>query len=105
MPTKNQKWSQVRNWNKKMITGAKGALLMIKNSKATTPSEWQEIELLLCYLDSMIDSWDKNNAESKADYLRKMGNMLRPTTSPALHTQIIGKGKCSNNLLDIAGGK
>lgn len=71
--TKKQKWAQERNWNKKMITGAKGALLVIRNSKATTPSEWQEIELTLHYLDSIIDSWDENNAESKAKYLQRRG--------------------------------
>lgn len=74
MPTNEQKWSQERNWNKKMIAGAKGALSMIKNSKSTTPSEWQEIELTLRYLDLIIDSWDENNAESKAKYLQKQRN-------------------------------
>lgn len=71
MSTIKQKWSQERNWNKKMITGAKGALRMIMESKSTTGPEWLEIGLAVHYLASAIDSWDENNTESKADYLQK----------------------------------
>lgn len=71
MPTDKQKWSQERNWNKKMIAGAKGALNVIMNSESTTPFEWLEIELTMHYLDSIIDAWEENNTESKAEYLQK----------------------------------
>jgi len=73
MPTDKQKWSQIRNWDKKMITGAKGSLTLIKNSKAITPAERYPIELALCYLDLIIKFWDENNRESKINYLEKTG--------------------------------
>lgn len=72
MSSNKQKWAQVRNWNKKMITGTKGALEMVRNSKATTREECYEIELALLYLDSIINFWDESNQESKSNYLEEL---------------------------------
>lgn len=75
MPTNKQKWSQERNWNKKMITGAKSALSMISNQKVATIRECQEIDWAINYLELVIQSWDENNAESKAIYLQRNGDV------------------------------
>lgn len=72
MITDKQKWSQIRNWDKKMIMGAQAELKMIIQSETTTPAECHDLEIILNKLNCMIKLWDQCNIISKNLYLKKM---------------------------------
>ena len=71
MSTKAQRWSQKRNWSKRVFLGAYYALRRLAIINILTKRENDFIWNALLSLNVVKDNWDQSNAESKENYLKK----------------------------------
>ena len=67
--TKKQKWAQTRNWAKVMITNSISVL--VRYSYIFTKDEQYYYTRIINDLELLLANWERNNPESKQDYLNR----------------------------------
>ena len=71
LPSAAQLWARERNWNKAIITGAYSNLVRIRRNLSTTSREEVDLVTITAALDMIIQRWERNNVQSKNQFLKE----------------------------------